>query len=119
MTSGDGLISETPKQCDLLVGEGLAEERIILAHMDRNPDPARHLELLARGVFLVYDTIGRTKYFPDSVRVEVIERSDEHPTINSEDGRPPGWFRDNWGGFSRSGRKELSLWALVVGRIER
>jgi phosphotriesterase-related protein len=58
---------------DVLVGEGLSEERIILAHMDRNPDPAPHLELLARGVYVVYDTIGRTKYFPDSVRVELIE----------------------------------------------
>jgi phosphotriesterase-related protein len=58
---------------DLLVGEGLPPGQIILAHMDRNPDPAPHVELLARGVFLVYDTIGRAKYFPDSVRIELIE----------------------------------------------
>ena len=58
---------------DLLVGEGLPVEQIILAHVDRDPDPALHLELLARGVFLVYDTIGRAKYFPDSVRIELIE----------------------------------------------
>jgi predicted metal-dependent phosphotriesterase family hydrolase len=58
---------------DLLVGEGLPVEQIILAHMDREPDPALHLELLARGVYLVYDTIGRTKYHPDSVRLDLIE----------------------------------------------
>jgi predicted metal-dependent phosphotriesterase family hydrolase len=58
---------------DLLVGEGLPAEQVILAHMDRNPDPARHIELLARGVMLVYDTIGRTKYHPDSVRLDLIE----------------------------------------------
>ncbi|MDL2334832.1 MAG: aryldialkylphosphatase, partial [Chloroflexota bacterium] len=58
---------------DLLMGEGLPVEQIILAHMDRNPDPARHIELLERGVMLVYDTIGRTKYHPDSVRIDLIE----------------------------------------------
>jgi phosphotriesterase-related protein len=41
--------------------------------MDRDPNPSRHLDLLARGLFLVYDTIGRTKYHPDSVRLDLIE----------------------------------------------
>lgn len=58
---------------DLLVGEGLPAEQIILAHMDRNPDSARHIGLLERGVMLVYDTIGRMKYHPDSVRLDLIE----------------------------------------------
>ncbi|MEO8625274.1 MAG: aryldialkylphosphatase [Candidatus Limnocylindrales bacterium] len=58
---------------DLLVGEGLPVEQIILAHMDRNPDPARHIALLERGVMLVYDTIGRTKYHPDRARIDLIE----------------------------------------------
>ena len=57
----------------LLIGEGLPAAQIILAHMDRDPDAARHLDLLARGVFLVYDTIGRTQYHPDSTRIELIE----------------------------------------------
>jgi phosphotriesterase-related protein len=59
---------------DQLQADGLPVERIILAHMDRDPDPVRHLELLARGLFLVYDTIGRTKYHPDSVRLDLIEQ---------------------------------------------
>lgn len=59
--------------CDLLMGEGLPAGQIVLAHMDREPDPQRHGELLARGVFLVYDTIGRTQYHPDSVRLDLIE----------------------------------------------
>lgn len=58
---------------DLLLGEGLPAAQVILAHMDRDPDAARHLELLARGVFLVYDTIGRVQYHPDSTRIELIE----------------------------------------------
>jgi phosphotriesterase-related protein len=58
---------------DLLLREGLPAGQIILAHMDRDPDAARHLDLLARGVFLVYDTIGRFQYHPDSIRIELIE----------------------------------------------
>ena len=58
---------------DLLLGEGLPADQIILAHMDRDPNPARHIDLLARGVFLVYDTIGRVQYHADSTRIELIE----------------------------------------------
>jgi phosphotriesterase-related protein len=58
---------------DLLTGAGLPAEQIILAHMDRDPTPARHVDLLARGIFLVYDTIGRAKYHPDSARIDLIE----------------------------------------------
>ncbi|MCJ7710385.1 MAG: aryldialkylphosphatase, partial [Chloroflexi bacterium] len=48
-------------------------ERIALAHLDRNPDPELHAEIAARGVTLEYDTIGRTKYHPDSVVLDLIE----------------------------------------------
>ena len=58
---------------DILTGHGLASDRIILAHMDRNPDPELHAEIAARGVFLEYDTIGRTKYRPDSEILGLIE----------------------------------------------
>jgi phosphotriesterase-related protein len=57
---------------DLLIGERLPAAQIILAHMDRDPNPSRHLDLLARGIFVVYDTIGRAQYHPDSTRVELI-----------------------------------------------
>jgi 5-phospho-D-xylono-1,4-lactonase len=58
---------------DVLTGEGVAPERIILAHMDRNPDAELHAEVAARGVWLEYDTVGRTKYHPDSVLLDLIE----------------------------------------------
>jgi phosphotriesterase-related protein len=58
---------------DLLAGAGLGAGRIILAHMDRTPEPPRHLALLERGIWLVYDTIGRIKYRPDSARLDLIE----------------------------------------------
>jgi len=59
---------------DLLEGHGVAPHRIILAHLDRNPDAELHAEIAARGVSLEYDTMGRTKYRPDSELLDLIER---------------------------------------------
>ena len=42
--------------------------------MDRNPDAELHAEIAARGVSLEYDTLGRTKYRPDSEILDLIER---------------------------------------------
>ncbi len=58
---------------DLLESAGAATDRIALAHLDRNPDWELHAEIAARGVTLEYDTIGRTKYHPDSVVLDLIE----------------------------------------------
>ena len=62
-----------PDIVDLLLSRGLPPERLTLAHMDRNPDAGLHAEICAQGVSLVYDTPGRTKYGPDSERIELIE----------------------------------------------
>lgn len=58
---------------DALEATGLAASRVLLAHLDRNPDPELHVELAARGVTLEYDTIGRIKYRPDSQLLDLIE----------------------------------------------
>ncbi len=58
---------------DLLEAAGAPSDRIVLAHMDRNPDPELHEEIAARGVTLEYDTIGRIKYRPDSQLLDLIE----------------------------------------------
>lgn len=58
---------------DLLGGFGVRPERIILAHLDRNPDAELHAEIAARGAWIEYDTIGRTKYRPDSELLDLIE----------------------------------------------
>jgi predicted metal-dependent phosphotriesterase family hydrolase len=58
---------------DLLEAGGAATDRIALAHLDRNPDLELHEELAARGAWLVYDTIGRIKYRPDSDLLDLIE----------------------------------------------
>jgi predicted metal-dependent phosphotriesterase family hydrolase len=59
---------------DLLIGFGMAPDRIILAHLDRNPDAELHVDIAARGVYLEYDTMGRTKYRPDSDLLNLLER---------------------------------------------
>ncbi len=59
---------------DLLEGLGVAPDRVVLAHLDRNPDAELHTEIASRGVTLEYDTIGRTKYHPDSVVLDLIEQ---------------------------------------------
>lgn len=58
---------------DQLADAGVASDRIILAHLDRNPDPELHAQIAERGVTLEYDTFGRTKYHPDSVVLDLIE----------------------------------------------
>jgi 5-phospho-D-xylono-1,4-lactonase len=58
---------------DILEAAGASPDRIVLAHLDRNPDLELHAEIVARGVNLVYDTIGRIKYRPDSVLLDLME----------------------------------------------
>jgi predicted metal-dependent phosphotriesterase family hydrolase len=58
---------------ELFERAGVPADQVILAHTDRNPDPPLHIDLCARGVFLEYDTIGRIKYRPEIVLLELIE----------------------------------------------
>lgn len=62
---------------DLLDKHGVPADRVLLAHTDRNRDPELHFDLIARGAYLVHDTIGRIKYRPDSVVLDLIERMAE------------------------------------------
>ena len=48
-------------------------EGVVLAHLDRNPDPGLHRELAQAGAWLSYDGIGRIKYGPDSAVLELID----------------------------------------------
>lgn len=65
-TCGDEIV-------DILEAAGAKPDRIALAHLDRNADLELHREVVARGVALVYDTVGRIKYRPDSVLLDLIE----------------------------------------------
>ena len=55
-----------------LTALGAAPASIILAHVDRNPDPGEHAETAASGAWLQLDGPGRTKYWPDSTLLTFI-----------------------------------------------
>lgn len=57
---------------DLLEAAGVPPTRVMLCHVDRNPDPAVHKALAARGAFLEYDTPGRIKYQPEGVVIGLM-----------------------------------------------
>jgi 5-phospho-D-xylono-1,4-lactonase len=51
---------------------GVPPERVILAHVDRNPDAGEHAATAATGAWLQLDGPGRTKYWPDSTILGLI-----------------------------------------------
>ena len=59
---------------EALEAAGIAPERTVLAHVDRNPDPGLHAELAAAGAYLGYDGMARVKYWPDSVLLDCLLR---------------------------------------------
>lgn len=58
---------------DLLAADGVPENRVVLAHADRDPNPALHLELAARGAWLGYDGMGRPRTRSDAELVDLTE----------------------------------------------
>jgi predicted metal-dependent phosphotriesterase family hydrolase len=59
---------------EALKSAGIAPERTMLAHVDRNPDPGLHAELAAAGAYLGYDGMARVKYWPDSLLLDCLLR---------------------------------------------
>jgi 5-phospho-D-xylono-1,4-lactonase len=63
---------------DILEEEGLDLTKVAVGHSDRNADPYYHLELAKRGAYVQFDGASKIKYYPDSVRVELIKNMIEH-----------------------------------------
>lgn len=51
---------------DLLSAEGVAADRVVLAHADRDPDPGLHVSLAERGAYLGYDGFARPRTRSDA-----------------------------------------------------
>jgi len=51
---------------DLLSAEGVASDRVVLAHADRDPDAGLHLSLAERGAYLGYDGVARPRTRSDA-----------------------------------------------------
>ncbi|HKW58380.1 MAG TPA: hypothetical protein VJR46_01295 [Candidatus Dormibacteraeota bacterium] len=83
---------------DLLLREGVEPDRIILAHLDRNPDLELHRDIAGRGVWLEYDTPGRIKYRPDSQLLDLIEGGDHARILLGLDLGQRDYFRAYGGG---------------------
>ncbi|RIE00399.1 phosphotriesterase family protein [Cohnella faecalis] len=66
------------EQVELLLGDGVAPSKVIICHLDRNPDFEYHRSVAESGVYLEYDNIGRIKYWPDSVIIDLIEKMIEY-----------------------------------------
>lgn len=58
--------SATHEVLDLFASLGVIESRIVLAHVDRNPDPALLGSLAQRGAYLGFDGAARLQYWPES-----------------------------------------------------
>lgn len=59
---------------EILEDEGFDMSRMIIAHVDRFPDLWYHRKMLEKGVYLIYDGPGKAKYYPDSVRVDLLRQ---------------------------------------------
>ncbi|OJX63420.1 MAG: aryldialkylphosphatase [Micrococcales bacterium 73-13] len=55
-----------------LSAEGVTADAVVLAHVDRNPDPVLHAELAAAGAYLGYDGWARHRDWPDSTLAACI-----------------------------------------------
>lgn len=55
---------------DVLEADGVAADRVAIAHADRTPDAGLHAAIASRGAFLGYDGAGRFKDWPDSTLID-------------------------------------------------
>lgn len=57
---------------DILATEGVAADSVVLAHIDRSPDPVLYAELASRGAYLGCDGAARLKDWPESILISAI-----------------------------------------------
>jgi phosphotriesterase-related protein len=62
------------EQVHLLDSFGVASNRVIISHADRNPDWFVHRDVAQTGAHLEYDCPGRVKYFPESTLVDLLRK---------------------------------------------
>lgn len=60
---------------DSLTAVGVRPDAVVLAHVDRNPDPGLHAELATVGAYLGYDGPARHREHPDSTVVDCVART--------------------------------------------
>lgn len=67
---------------DLLEGEGVSADRVVLAHADRDPDPGLHASLAERGAYLGYDGFARPRTRSDAELLALTARVVEYGAVD-------------------------------------
>jgi len=94
-------------QVELLTAEGLSPSRINIGHLDRYTLQPGYLFKLARtGVYFAFDNVGKLKYAPDSLRIEMLkmliaEGFGKQILLSTDSGRQ-SYFKSygGWPGFA-------------------
>ena len=60
------------EQLDLLASEGVPADRVVIGHMDRNPDLDLHRSLILRGAYISYDQVPKPKYATEGHVIRLI-----------------------------------------------
>ncbi|ARU91899.1 hypothetical protein SCLARK_001372 [Spiroplasma clarkii] len=59
--------------CQELLSLGVKPDKIILSHLNKNPDKYYYEKVCQQGVFIAFDGPDRAKYYPDSLLAENIK----------------------------------------------
>lgn len=93
------------EQLDILEGAGADLARVVIGHADTNPDATYHEEILRRGAWLGFDTIGQLDKATDDWRadrvLELVERGHLGRILLSSDVcKRPALARNGGGGYA-------------------
>jgi phosphotriesterase-related protein len=61
-----------PQQADLLIGEGVNPQKIMIGHMCGNPSMAYQMDVLSKGVYIAFDRFGIDMFVPDQIRIATL-----------------------------------------------
>lgn len=90
-------------QIDVLFSEDVPPDRISIGHIDRHSLNIGYLKMIAKkGVYLAFDQIGKTKYAPDSLRIDMIKQLIEDGHVKqillADDNGRQSYYRSYGGG---------------------
>jgi len=89
------------EQAERFIKYGVKPERIMIGHVQRNPDVWYHKKILSLGVNMMYDGSYRIKYLPDSSRAMLVHEMvkagyQKQITLGTDAGRRG--YQKSWGG---------------------
>ena len=61
------------EQAEFFLARKMNPEKIIIGHQDLSGNPQQMRELINKGFYIAFDTIGKNNYYPDEKRVEILK----------------------------------------------